>query len=139
MDDDILFFFCFVIIIIIVCRIGEWGCNRACWGKDGSNFPDRAACNSTAARAKCSIMAVSTSIFDGNCNNVAFDCVGGGGVAVAGGGGGDIAMTLSLLLLFFSCGIVLVVVLVDVVDGCDRGCGNAVAVMDIRGRFRIFG
>ena len=95
MDDDILFFFCFVIIIIIVCRIGEWGCNRACWGKDGSNFPDRAACNSTAARAKCSIMAVSTSIFDGNCNNVALDC--GGEVAVAGGGGGDIAITLSLL------------------------------------------
>ena len=35
--------------------------------------------------------------------------------------------------------LVLVVVLVDVVDGCDSGCGNAVAVMDIRGRFRIFG
>ena len=94
--DDILFFFCF--IIIIMCRIGEWGCNRACWGKDGSNFPDRAACNSTAARAKCSIMAVSTSIFDGNCNNVALDCGGGGGeVAVAGGGGGGIATTPSLL------------------------------------------
>ena len=134
-----------------MCRIGEWGCNRVCWGKDGSNFPDRAACNSTAARAKCSIMAVSTSIFDGNCNNVALDC-GGGGVAVAGGGG--IAMTPSLLLFFF-CGIVLVVVvvvvavlvvvvvLVDIVDGCDSGCGNAVAVMvlvvDIRGRFRVFG
>ena len=39
--------------------------------------------------------------------------------------------------------LVLVVVLVDVVDGCDSGCGNAVAVMvlvvDIRGRFRVFG
>ena len=49
------------------CRRGECGD-----GTNGSNFPDRAACNSTAALAKCSIMAVSTSILDGNCNNVAF-------------------------------------------------------------------
>ena len=40
--------------------------------------------------------------------------------------------------------VVAVLVLVDVVDGCDSGCGNTVAVVlvlvvDIRGRFRVFG